>query len=193
MPLEFESLSHGKIAFGFFNIETDMILLNQYFLFAEDFCGYISQVVRTNEIVFKASWEAYSFQNREDIGNLMGAIHGIDHSGFIGEVYKLYPFPKRQEDFKQKSEGFKTRPLIESKIRKYALKMNLRFVIDPTSQKIFIGEYLFDTIVFQKLIQYIWQGGFPQWKDGVRPDYLISMKKDIDASRNSICSDLILK
>lgn len=193
MPLEFESLSHGKIAFGFFNIETDMILLNQYFLFAEDFCGYISQVVRTNEIVFKASWEAYSFQNREDIGNLMGAIHGIDHSGFIGEVYKLYPFPKRQEDFKQKSEGFKTRPLIESKIRKYALKMNLRFVMDPTSQKIFIGEYLFDTIVFQKLIQYIWQGGFPQWKDGVRPDYLISMKKDIDASRNSICSDLILK
>jgi hypothetical protein len=193
MPLEFESLSHGKIAFGFFNIETDMILLNQYFLFAEDFCGYISQVVRTNEIVFKASWEAYSFQNREDIGNLMGAIHGIDHSGFIGEVYKLYPFPKRQEDFKQKSEGFKTRPLIESKIRKYALKMNLRFVMDPTSQKIFIGEYLFDTIVFQKLIQYIWQGGFPQWKDGVRPDYLLSMKKDIDASRNSICSDLILK
>lgn len=193
MPLEFESLSHGKIAFGFFNIETDMILLNQYFLFEEDFCGYISQVVRTNEIVFKASWEAYSFQNREDIGNLMGAIHGIDHSGFIGEVYKLYPFPKRQEDFKQKSEGFKTRPLIESKIRKYALKMNLRFVMDPTSQKIFIGEYLFDTIVFQKLIQYIWQGGFPQWKDGVRPDYLLSMKKDIDASRNSICSDLILK
>lgn len=41
MPLEFESLSHGRIAFGFFNIETDMILLNQYFLFAEDFCHSI--------------------------------------------------------------------------------------------------------------------------------------------------------
>jgi hypothetical protein len=29
MPLEFESISHGRVAFGFFNIETDMILLNQ--------------------------------------------------------------------------------------------------------------------------------------------------------------------
>jgi hypothetical protein len=27
MPLEFESISHGRIAFGFLNIETDMILL----------------------------------------------------------------------------------------------------------------------------------------------------------------------
>jgi hypothetical protein len=24
MPLEFQSISHGKIAFGFFNIETEM-------------------------------------------------------------------------------------------------------------------------------------------------------------------------
>ena len=37
MPLEFQSISHGKIAFGFFNIETDMILLGHYFLFARDF------------------------------------------------------------------------------------------------------------------------------------------------------------
>jgi len=27
MPLAFESLSHGTIAFGFFNIESDMLLL----------------------------------------------------------------------------------------------------------------------------------------------------------------------
>jgi hypothetical protein len=26
MPLAFESLSHGTIAFGFFNIESDMLL-----------------------------------------------------------------------------------------------------------------------------------------------------------------------
>ncbi|MGD2186296.1 MAG: hypothetical protein PVI71_09215 [Desulfobacterales bacterium] len=31
MPLAFESLSHGSIAFGFFNIETDMLLLENYF------------------------------------------------------------------------------------------------------------------------------------------------------------------
>ena len=39
MPLEFESLSHGKMAFGFFNIETDMILLNEYFLSAQLYHG----------------------------------------------------------------------------------------------------------------------------------------------------------
>jgi hypothetical protein len=32
MPLAFDTLSHGKIAFGFFNIESDMLLLEQYFL-----------------------------------------------------------------------------------------------------------------------------------------------------------------
>jgi hypothetical protein len=37
VPLEFESINHGRIAFGLFNIETDMILLNHYFLFAKDF------------------------------------------------------------------------------------------------------------------------------------------------------------
>ncbi len=36
MPLLFQSLSHGEIPFGFFNIETDMILLNNYFIFASD-------------------------------------------------------------------------------------------------------------------------------------------------------------
>ncbi|MBM4305412.1 MAG: hypothetical protein FJ107_01110 [Deltaproteobacteria bacterium] len=193
MPFEFESLSHGKIAFGFFNIETDMILLNQYFLFAEDFCEYVSQAVQTNENIFKASWEAYSFQNREDIGNLMGAIHRIDHSGFIGEVYRLYPFPKRQEDFKQNPDGFKTRALIESIIQKYALKMNLRFIMDQASQKFFIGEYLFDTIVFQKLIQYIWQGGLPQWKDKTRPEYVWTMEEAINQSDRPIFKNLFLR
>ena len=53
MPLEFESISHGKIAFGFFNIETDMILLNQYFLFAEDICHYIIQATENNNDPYK--------------------------------------------------------------------------------------------------------------------------------------------
>jgi hypothetical protein len=30
MPLAFESISHGTIAFGFFNIDSDMLLLEQY-------------------------------------------------------------------------------------------------------------------------------------------------------------------
>jgi hypothetical protein len=29
MPLAFESINHGTIAFGFFNIESDMLLLDK--------------------------------------------------------------------------------------------------------------------------------------------------------------------
>jgi len=42
MPLAFDSSSHGKIAFGFFNIETDMLLLENYFIFATQFCSYMT-------------------------------------------------------------------------------------------------------------------------------------------------------
>jgi hypothetical protein len=185
MPLQFESLSHGKIAFGFFNIETDMVLLNQYFFFAEDFCRNISWATERIEGRYETTWEVYQIKH-EDIGNLMGAIHGIDHRGFIGEIYKLYPFPKQQEDFKQNPEGFQTRPLMESLIRKFALKMNLRFVMDQTSQQVAIGEYYFDKPSFHDLIRYIWIGGFPRWKDDIRPDYVVAMKEKIKESRNSL-------
>ena len=42
MPLAFESLSHGTVAFGFFNIESDMLLLDRYFFFAGDFCDCVT-------------------------------------------------------------------------------------------------------------------------------------------------------
>ena len=44
MPLTFESLSHGTIAFGFFNIDSDMLLLEQHFLFGSEFCHHISEM-----------------------------------------------------------------------------------------------------------------------------------------------------
>ena len=34
MPLAFESLSHGTVPFGFFNIDSDTLLLDRYFFFA---------------------------------------------------------------------------------------------------------------------------------------------------------------
>jgi hypothetical protein len=102
MPLEFQSISHGKIAFGFFNIETDMILLEHYFLFAQDFCNHISKIAKVPlKETYESSWEIYLIEDNFNIGNLMGAIYRIDLRGFIGEVYKLFPFPKEREKFKQ--------------------------------------------------------------------------------------------
>lgn len=192
MPLDFESLSHGRIAFGFFNIETDMILLEHYFLSAQDFCSYMTQAAKENHPADQTVWEVYLIQHGSDIGNLMGAIYGIDFRGFIGEVYKLFPFPNRQEDFKQKPEGFKNRTLIEALIRHFAKKVNIPFVIDQEDDKIGIGEYLFDRASFQELVKYVWSGGFPRWKNEVRPDYVLKMKDAVEQSKNPLFDGLEL-
>jgi hypothetical protein len=193
MPLEFQSISPGKIAFGFFNIETDMILLEHYFLFAQDFCDHISTLAGTpiNEI-YKSSWEIYLIEDNFNIGNLMGAIYGIDLRGFIGEVYKLFPFPKEREKFKQNPKGFKNRIMIDELIRKFAKRLNISFTIHLKNDKIGIGEYLFNRTLFQELIKYIWLGGFPRWKDGIRPDYVLKMKGMIENSKNPLFNGLIL-
>jgi hypothetical protein len=44
-------------------------------------------------------------------------------------------------------------------------------------KKVSIGDYSFTWDSFQKLIQYIQQGVYPRWKDEVRPDYVLEMKK----------------
>ncbi len=181
MPLAFDSFSHGRIAFGFFNIETDMVLLEHYFLFAEDFCAQISRSAKapSNEI-YEAAWDIYLIEKDADVGNLMGAIHGIDLSGFIGEVYERFPFPAEREAFKQNPEGFKTRSLIEKMIQKYGEKKKIKFLIHQKDGKVGIGEYLFDRTSFQELIQYVWAGGFPRWKDEIRPDYVLRMKEMVE-------------
>jgi hypothetical protein len=193
MPLEFQSISHGKIAFGFFNIETDMILLNQYFLFANDFCDDIFEIAEIPlKEIYESSWDIYLIENNVDMGNLMGAIYGIDLRGFIGEVYKLFPFPKHQEDFKQNPEGFKNQILIDELIQKFAKRLNISFVIHQKDDKIGIGEYFFNRTSFQELIKYIWLGGFPRWKDGIRPDYVLKMKGMIKKSKKTLFDGLIL-
>ena len=186
MPLAFESLSHGRVAFGFFNIETDMILLEHYFFYAQDFCRYIIQAAKESHPAYQTLWEVYLIEHGSNIGNLMGAIHGIDFRGFIGEVYKLFPFPKYQEDFKQKPEGFKNQKLIETFIQRFAKKTNIPFLIDQEDDKIGIGEYLFDRASFQELVKYVWSGGFPRWKNEVRPDYVVTMKEKIEESKNPL-------
>ncbi|MGQ9646897.1 MAG: hypothetical protein ACUVWO_10200 [Thermodesulfobacteriota bacterium] len=190
MPLEFQSISHGKIAFGFFNIETDMILLNETFLFGEDFCRYIVQFAESEGDAYEAPWEVYLIPNRMDMGNLMGAIHGFDDRGFIGEVYTLFPFPAKKEAFKQNPEGFQNRPVIEKVIQRYARRINISFLVDQTNGTISIGQYVFSKTVFQELIQYLWMGGFPRWKDDIRPHYIMAMKRKIEQSKHPFLKGL---
>jgi hypothetical protein len=170
-----------------------MILLEHYFLFAQDFCEYISKIAEAPlKETYESTWGIYLIKNNADVGNLMGAIYGIDLRGFIGEVYKIFPFPGEREKFKQNSEGFKTRSLIEKLIQKYGKKTNIQFLIDLKDDKIGIGGYLFNGTSFQELVKYIWLGGSPRWKDGIRPDYVLRMRQMIEPSKSPVFEGLTL-
>jgi len=179
MPLAFQSISHGEIAFGFFNIETDMLLLNNYFFFASEFCHSISTwASHTTVSSGSITWDGYVLSHK-DIGNLMGAIHGFDMSGFIGDTYTLFPFPKDPSLFKQNPEGYKTQETIKGLIERYAHTTTIPVREDRYNNTVLIGEYLFSKEVFHELLNYVWLGGYPRWKDEIRPPYVIEMKEAI--------------
>jgi hypothetical protein len=182
MPLEFRSQSHGPIAFGFFNIESDMLLLEHYFFFAPEFCRQVAALATPEPegLAQGTHWCVYVIEDRRMIGDLMGAIYGVAFQGFIGELYKLFPFPKRTEEFKQKPEGFMTRAVVEKVIQGYAQVAEIPLVVNREMQIVTIGDYVFTGEWFQELIKYVWRGGYPRWKDEVRPEYVIAMKKALE-------------
>ena len=187
MPLAFESLSHGTIAFGFFNIESDMLLLDRYFMFAEDFCRYTEKIAKNSGgQPYNACWPIQFIEALEDIGDLMGAIHGVRFTGFIGEVYRRFPFPRQNEDFKQNPEGFQTRSLVSGIIEKYAQPREIPVTISSENSEIEIGVYRFNRVQFQELIKYVWRGGYPRWKDEIRPGYVTGMRNNIMQNRSGI-------
>ena len=184
MPLAFESMSHGTIAFGFFNIDSDMLLLDQHFLFGSDFCLHIGEMAQNvDKDQFKSKWSVYTIEDSGQIGDLMGAIHGIRFTGFIGELYRRYPFPQEPADFKQKPEGYRTQAVVRKMVNGYARLDLLSVEVNHLKLEVDIGAYKFNRKTFQKLITYVWQGGYPRWRDGIRPDYVLDMKTKIEGCR----------
>jgi hypothetical protein len=194
MPLAFESLSHGTVAFGFFNIESDMLLLDRYFLFADKFCNYITALSKNAALEsYQTQWMIQLIDSRQDIGDLMGAIHGVRHSGFIGELYRHFPFPSQTEMFKQNPEGDQTQSLVLEIIAKYAQPREILVAISAKGSDIQIGDYRFNRNQFQKLIQYVWRGGYPRWKDEARPDYVVAMKDILFQNSKGIFNGIVFE
>lgn len=184
MPLAFESLSHGTIAFGFFNIDSDMLLLEKYFLFGSDFCEHIvamAEGIHAND--YQTIWPVYIIEERAKIGDLMGAIHGIHHTGFIGELYRRYPFPEKPEAFKQKTTGFYNQAVVREMISGYARDIQIPIAADRRSGEVDIGVYKFSQQTFQQLIKYVCLGGYPGWQDDTRPEYVETMMAQIKKHR----------
>jgi len=180
MPLAFDSLSHGTIAFGFFNIESDMLLCDRYFLFADEFCTCIGAMAENaGEQFYRASWRVQVIEKAEEIGDLMGAIHGERFTGFLGELYRRFPFPQQPEEFKQNPAGAQTQPLVTEIIARYGKVQEIKVAVDPNTMEIELGAYRFNHLQFQELLKYVWRGGYPRWKNEIRPAYVLGMKNNV--------------
>lgn len=187
MPLAFQTINHGSIAFGFFNIESDMLLLQQYFFFADAFCRYISTCARHELWSPVKKFTVYDIADPAAVGDLMGAIHGIRHTGFIGDTYRKFPFPEDPAHFKQNPLGFKTQDIFRGMIAPYAAITEIPF-LRLEGRYVRIGDYTFDQHNFHKLLRYVEQGGFPRWRNNLKPNYVNSMKRDVNESRNEFFS-----
>jgi hypothetical protein len=186
MPLLFQSLSHGEIPFGFFNIETDMVLLNSYFFFASDMADNVIRLAGNDGGMYQEqTWSVYVLEEGQ-IGNLMGAISGVVFQGFIGEVYTHFPFPHEPEKFKQNPDGYKRRQLVEGIITHYTGLTEVLVKTDPDCAEIQIGEYTFSRSGFHALLGYLWAGGYPRWKGSVRPLYILKMREAVEHSGNPL-------
>jgi len=181
LPLAFQSKSHGTIAFGFFSIESDMLLLDRYFFFATEFCDMVTALAAREESGAPGgvSWRIRLIERVAAIGDLMGAIHGVRYCGFIGDVYRRFPFPENRADFRQNPNGFATQAEMQSLLKSYAVDKDIQVAPNMDRSEIAIGSYLFGRPVFHRLLDYVWLGGYPRWKDDNRPEYVAAMQKRV--------------
>jgi len=171
MPLGFATRSHGTVAFGFFNVQTDLVLLDRYFVFAGDLCGWITQWAGLDGD-FDQLREVCEIATRAEMGNLHAAMAGADLSGFIGAVYRRFPFPERQEDFRQQPDGAERRAAVEPLLQRFARVVLLPVAAQREKGTFNFGELVFDAAGFRALVAYLERGGLPRWADAGPPEYV---------------------
>lgn len=193
MPLSFLSLSHGEIPFGFFNIESDLLLLSRVFFFAADFCRAVTGLSSQSPQADRAAALTGYHLNPGDIGDLHGAIQAVRFTGFIGEIYRLFPFPEDPRNFKQNPEGYRTRERVERIVQGYSPKRSIFFGLEQGGQSIRIGDVRFDREGFGRLLRYVWLGGYPRWRKGIRPAYVQAMKEAVELSDNPLLKGMVFK
>ncbi len=62
--------------------------------------------------------------------------------------------------------------------------------IDQDCAEIQIGEYAFSQQGFHALLGYLWAGGYPRWKDSVRPSYILKMREAVERSANPLLHNI---
>ena len=177
MPLAFDSHSHGRIVFGFYNIETDNLLLNNLFFFCTDFCDAARRIRIPGA---STAIRGHVFSSQEAIGDFTGAMHGVRFTGYMGEIYREWPFPSKPEGFRQKVHGARNREKVHAMLSRHASEVDI-LLARLENQYVQIGDYLFDDNQFLALLHYIRRGGMPCWEGhekGARPEYVGEMLVD---------------
>lgn len=180
MPLGFESTNRGEFAFGFFNIRSDMLLLDNRFFFATDFCAFLIDLAGNAADEIEARLSAWIIDRPQDVGDLMGAIHGRRFTGFIGETYRRYPFPAAPEEFRQAPEGDATQADLAAMIGRCARRGVLPFAASRAAGRVSIDGVEMTPDVLRELVRYVWRGGYPRWRGEVRPEYVVETRDAIE-------------
>jgi hypothetical protein len=166
MPLLFNSLSHGVVSFGFYNIETDGLLLGQHFFFCTDFCTAIKALFeKPLDEAANTAFSGHVFHDPQRIGDLKGAIHGSRHTGFFGEIYRMWPFSEAPGAFRQKLHCFENREQTLALLELMATSIEIQLTRKSNFQRVAIGSYHFSRGEFVRLLQYVVRGGYPTWED----------------------------
>ncbi len=187
MPLGFRSLSHGTIAFGFFNIKTDMLLLERTFFFADRFCRAVIELAwavdqagdSASGDVGEVTFGGWQIDQPAAVGNLHGAIAGTELSGFIGATYRKFPFPERPEGFKQSPQGIQTQLEVTEMIECYGRRERFTLSCGAAGHPVRLGPYELEQHAFAQLIDYVEHGGYPRYRNEHRPDYVRFMMTEL--------------
>ena len=65
--------------------------------------------------------------------------------------------------------------------------------VENTGGEIQIGDYRFSGTQFQELIDYVWRGGYPRWKDEIRPGYVLEMRDNILQNRAGVFEGFVFE
>jgi hypothetical protein len=187
MPLAFPSKSHATIVFGFFNIESDMLLLNGYFFFADRFCQAVGELDQgSSAATFETSLPGWLIDDPYKVGNVNAAIQGIDLTGFIGATYRKFPFPKDPQGFKQKPYGAENQAIFSELIAGFSKPQSIRLGWQAADQTVSLAEITFERDQFMQLVGYVDRGGYPRWKNEVRPAYVVALMEKLGASESAL-------
>jgi len=183
LPLAFHSSSHGVVAFGFFHIETPMLLLEELFFFAPEFCDALVRLAQSPpERDWRGGWPGFVIADPRCRGDLHGAIAGRDLEGFIGALYARWPFPRDPHQFRQRTRGAAPREVVEQEAGRFGRQEEIPFTARAGGREFAIGQYRFHRAGFLALVDYLWRGGMPGWEGGRRPEWLLEAARRIQES-----------